>query len=222
MILETDMFIVRHRASGRFLKSDFHARPIDGMAYNPFYWLVPNPFAADVYYSRAPWDHFFGVARIANREAGWHLVAEHFDIVHRPGCKCCGDSSGPLHIDLDRDYVDHPSIRCGKHIDRNPCAIDGCKRTTGLGGSVRTTDAWLCSEHWKRFCPPRSARRRAYHRFFAKAKKMGIGKGQRWPDDLEASYWRFWEALIGSARARHAAGGTIDQDEINKLFGWEE
>jgi hypothetical protein len=220
MISESNMWIIRHQ-SGRYLRSDVKAIGCGSMGYEHFSWLVADPFSASALYRRVPWDNMFSEPKPGMPQTGWHLVAEQFDIVRRPGCKCCGDSDGPLHIDLERDYVDHPSIRCAKHIDRNPCAIEGCSRTTGLNGSVRTTDAWLCPDHWRRFCPPRSARRRAYHRFFAKAKKMGIGKGQRWPDDLEASYWRFWETLIGSARARHAAGGTIDQDEINKLFGWE-
>ena len=217
MILETDMFLAEHRASGRYLKSDFHARPRDGMAYEPYYWLVPNPFAADVLYSRRGWEMTF-----ASEKNGWNLVADHFDIVPRPGCKCCGATNIMLHIDMEADFRDHPSIRCYKHKDRNPCAIEGCPRTTALKGSVRTTDAWLCSEHWKRFCPPRSARRRAYRSFFNKAKKLGLTSKDRWPVELEDGYWRFWDLLIRNARAKHAATGALDPSEINRLFGWTE
>lgn len=220
MISETNMWIARHKG-GRFLKSDFHARPRDGMAFEPFYWLVDNPFAADAYYSRGPWDDKFGDTRTTEAWHGWHLVADHFDIIHRPGCKCCGDTDGPLHIDLDMDFTDHPSIRCRKHLDRNPCAIEGCSRTTGLKGSVRTTDAHLCPDHWKRFCPPRSARRRAYRSFFAKARKLGLSNKDRWPDELEHGYWRFWELLIRNARARHTGTGALDPSEINRLFGFD-
>lgn len=69
-------------------------------------------------------------------------------------------------------------------------------------------------------CPPHSPMRRAYNRFFRTAKKLGIGKNDPWPEQLENRYWRFWMGLVG--RARRMAAGDIDMTEINKMFGWDE
>lgn len=209
MISETNMWIVRHK-SGRYLASDVRAIAYGSMGYDFFYWLSDNPLEVSAVYSPKPWERMFATTETSENYHGWHFVADQFDIVHRPGCQCCGYTEGRLWLSDGFNL-----IRCEKHKDRNPCAIDGCARTRSADGRLGN-DQWLCSEHWRSFCPPRSARRRAYHAFFRKAKKLGS-----WPPELEAQFWRFWDTLVASARARHAAGGTIDQDEINKMFGWD-
>ena len=95
--------------------------------------------------------------------------------------------------------------------DRVRCAINGCDRSTGRTG---TTD-WICSVHWKRHCPPRSLRRRAYHRFFAKAKRHG------WSDELNAQFWRFWDLLVRLANEAEGRA-AFDMSEVNKMFGWTD
>lgn len=104
-------------------------------------------------------------------------------------------------------------VRCDKHHDRNPCAVEGCKRTTSADGHF-ALDGWLCGTHWKMACPPHSAPRRVYHRFFRIAKRRG------WDRALEARFWRVWGRLVAIARTR-AAGGHIDEAEIKRLFGWD-
>ncbi len=144
-----------------------------------------------------------------------------FRIVPAPSCGCCGSNwwrdgwgdSGPLRLMVDASQVENRTWRCEKHVERNPCAIEGCRRTTAAPESGRLgSDQWLCGEHWRRFVPPRSLRRRAYHAYFRRAKREG------WSPPLRRKFWRFWDSLVASARSR-AAGGHIDKGEIERLFG---
>lgn len=143
------------------------------------------------------------LAEYGNREppGGWHL-----DPVVT--CGCCGSPD----VGQTRD----DQHRCDRHRGRNPCAIEGCKRTTEApeSGTLRD-DQWICGTHWKRLVPPRSARRRAYHAFFRRAKRRG------WDDDLRRRFWQFWNSLIASAR-RRAAVGYLDERAIDRLFGFDE
>lgn len=125
-------------------------------------------------------------------------------------CRCCGVKLAE-NASL-KDWQGNPTWRCSKHIDRNPCAIEGCTRTTKASGQY-ATDQWLCGEHWKIGCPPRSAKRRIYHRYFARAKKYG------WSESSRISFWAFWNRLV--AQARKKCAGDIDETEINRMFGWE-
>lgn len=100
-------------------------------------------------------------------------------------------------------------------MKRNPCAIEGCTRTRAAPSSGELADhQYLCGTHWRRYVPPRSRRRQAYLAFWRKAEKEG------WHEDLRKRYWRFWDALVASARARHAAG-ALDVAEINRIMGWD-
>jgi len=107
-------------------------------------------------------------------------------------CECCGEPavSWP---EAARD--DRNGGRCERHRGRNPCVIEGCKRTTEAPEGRLSTLQWFCGEHWRRFCPPRSRRRRAYHAFFRLAKRHG------WTYRLNSQYWRFWYSLVAVARA---------------------
>lgn len=108
--------------------------------------------------------------------------------------------------------------RCYKHRDHTPCSIDGCTKGRKFADGVYGPGTWNCGIHWRLVCPPRSPLRRTYNRFFRIARKLGVAK-ERWPDELERRYWRFFAGMI----ARHHRGlvGYINVDEINKLFGWD-
>lgn len=100
------------------------------------------------------------------------------------------------------------------------CAIDGCTHQTGRH---EHQGAWICSTHWRRHCPPRSARRRAYHRYFREAKRHGWGyrgKTGRQPR-LDWRFWDFWKRLVRFANIAEQAG-KIDMTEINKMFGFTD
>jgi hypothetical protein len=106
--------------------------------------------------------------------------------------------------------------RCLKHQGRHACAIEGCSRSKRAEPrETVSNDVWICAEHWRRYFPPRSRPRRAYHSIFREVKRRG-----GWDSQMRTRYWRFWATLVGSARARHAAG-TLDVTEINRIMGWD-
>lgn len=132
-----------------------------------------------------------------------------------PFCACCGIYATVVRPARVVRVVPHRNRqwRCEKHADRNPCAIEGCERTTPARGFFGT-EQWLCGEHWRMACPPKSAQRRVYNRLFALEKKHG------WTPDLDARYWRIWPNILRHARGLTA--GDIDMKEINAMFGWTE
>jgi len=161
------------------------------------------------------------IASYADRVEG--LVGE-----RAPACECCGvtryhrfDDDGNAHDHehgLERLYARKQMFyRCGKHRDRNPCAVDGCARTTDAKGWL-ANDGWLCGEHWKIACPPGSPSRRVYNRLFALHRKED-GKGKPWSPVLNRRYWRVMGAIVLHARA--ATAGDLDMKTINEMFGWE-
>lgn len=130
-----------------------------------------------------------------------------FSLLLVPQCRVCGVPAATR--------PPGPHRRCARHAASNPCAIEGCKRSRAAPESGRLADdSWMCSEHWRRFVPPRSLRRRAYHAFWRKAKRHG------WTPELIEQFNRFWDTLVSAARAK-SVGGTINVIEINRLFGWE-
>lgn len=143
------------------------------------------------------------------------------EIALEPHCSCCGlcgwgYSLSQLNLLRSWDGSvrgDLTAVRCSKHLGRNPCAIEGCTKTTKAEGR-HASDSWLCAEHWRIGCPPRSKTRLVYHRYFRRAKRFG------WNDESAASFNAFWRRLV--ARARKRCAGDIDMNEINAMFGWSE
>lgn len=156
------------------------------------------------------------------------LDQDGYAITRKPACGCCGRHwlrAGDT-ADSITTYA-NGATRCSDHHGRNPCAIEGCKRTRAAptydnGEPFHADDQTLCAEHWKRYVPPRSRARRAYHRYFAQAKRHGWdwkgkdGKSAR----LDWRFHRFWDALVKVAR-RRSQEGHVDMAEINRLMGWE-
>ncbi len=116
--------------------------------------------------------------------------------------------------------------RCDRHRERNPCAIEGCQRTgpcpTFNDGRLFLSNAdYLCGEHWRRHCPPRSKTRRAYRRFWRIAKRQATAENPSgWTPQLRQRFDLFWRALIARAR-RRATDGFVDEAEIAKMMGWD-
>jgi hypothetical protein len=194
-----------------FLFIDHHEAAV-GREDRAYQWFAPATAAQR--WAREHCDRFLN----ESVPAGSPALQEQFAgviVIQAPICACCGDVAfrslscvSPNPDPVLRFY------RCAKHRDRNPCAIEGCKRTTAANGRY-ASDQWLCSEHWRRFVPPHSPTRRAYHRFFRLAKRHG------WDDRLRRRFWRFWRGLVAQAR-RKAEGGSIDETAINRMFGWED
>lgn len=124
-----------------------------------------------------------------------------YELVPVPFCQVCGTPLRKL-----------GEIRCRKHAGRNPCAIEGCKRSTSAGRSGYRNDLWLCGTHWRALVPPGSAERKIYNRFFRRWKRYGE------TDDSIRAFWRFWFRMISRARAR--GRGDLDVAEINRVMGW--
>jgi hypothetical protein len=153
------------------------------------------------------------------------LEQEHFDpalfvIKPRPVCACCGD----VDIVKNADGFYSP-YRCAKHRDWNPCVIEGCKRVRVApvrsdGRAYLANNQVICSQHWRRYVPPRSPARRAYHRFWRIAKKQATPDNPHgWTVGLNRRFDRFWRGLVAHVR-RKATDGHLDEAEINRLFGW--
>jgi len=213
VISHGDRFVIRH-ASGRYLQWRTHfptIKRVDGSdsgCHDPsqpsalFFLLVESPLHGSKVSEASHWQKFI------ENDASWAAVADQFEVRPAPGCNCCGERHFSMHLEGE-------IARCEKHRGRNPCAVEGCRRTCAADGRL-ANDQFLCSEHWRRFVPPRSPTRRAYHRFFQLAKKRG-----GWDRPLERRFRRFWRALINRARSQHE-NGRIDVAEINQLFGWDE
>lgn len=120
-------------------------------------------------------------------------------------CNCCG---APAYIRVRGRYA-----RCRAHESRNPCAIEGCCRTTAASDGSLANDRYLCGEHWRVLVPPRSRPRRAYHAHFRRAKRLG------WDEQRKRAYWLFWDSLVKMAR-RRAEGGFVEEAAINRIMGW--
>ena len=150
-----------------------------------------------------------------------HYPADVYGLRQAPSCDCCGAINDIQRRDVRiiKENRLGRIVRCAKHLDRNPCAVDGCSRTTAAHHGYLDNRLWLCGEHWKIACPPRSAARRVYHRIFRLHVKRD-GKDAPWSPDLDHRFWRIWGAII--RRARSATAGDIDMDEINKMFGWDQ
>ncbi|MFL6864099.1 MAG: hypothetical protein ACJ8DZ_13980 [Allosphingosinicella sp.] len=111
------------------------------------------------------------------------------------------------------------AYRCERHEGRNPCCIEGCRRSVAApvedGVPHLANDQAICGTHWRLYMPPRSLIRRAYHAHFRRAKRLG------WTHRSVAKFERFWDALVRTAR-RRSEGGHVDEAAINRLFGWDQ
>lgn len=135
----------------------------------------------------------------------WPYGRRHVHIAPVIACQCCG------RIDSARIVAsDPPQVRCEQHVGRNPCAVQGCRRTRE--GNRPALDSWLCGAHW-RGVSRRS--KRIYARIWRLQKKSG-----GWTDTLNTRFWRIWGAIV--LEARRAARGDVDMKEVGELFGWDE
>lgn len=163
-----------------------------------------------------------------NVPALMHMLAEYYwdrsewSVVNAPVCACCGD----VHIVKNADGFYSP-YRCDKHRHWNPCVIEGCKRVRVApmrtdGRAYLANNQVICSEHWRRYVPPHSPLRRAYHRFWRIAKRQQTPSNPHgWDEALDRRFRRFWRGLVAQVR-RKSTEGHIDEAEIAKLFGWDQ
>ena len=139
-------------------------------------------------------------------------------------CRCCGERVTYQTVEqAEAELYGHR--RCEKHMDRDPCAIEGCTKTTARPKLCGPDDgkSWLCGVHWRIGVLPRSKLRRHYHRYFAIAKRHGwqarIGKRCH---PHRVYFWRFWLRIVLPAARARCEEGRIDVEEIHKMFGWDQ
>ncbi|ALC12453.1 hypothetical protein [Sphingopyxis sp. 113P3] len=213
MISHGEGFLARHR-SGRYLDARAHfvtLKTVDGRdtgMHDPvhpmatIFSLVDSPFAAAPVPDRGKLEEWL-------RLHDWGLVWDQWEIVPGPGCIVCGERwHHPMKTDTRGEH------RCKKHHGRNPCAIEGCKRTTAAKGFT-ASDQYLCAEHWRRYVPARSRMRKLYFAHLRRGKRYG------WNRKSARAFERLWRFIVKTARARHE-GGFLDEAEINRIMGWDK
>ena len=134
-------------------------------------------------------------------------IVEQLEIYPTPICGVCGAWSP--------QYADCGVYRCYRHLKANACVIDGCSRFRKTEYQPRD-DWFMCSTHWRAFVPPKSAMRRIYNRVWRLSKQAEHRGGARHRE------MRVWRAIVRRARQAHSGQfeGFVDEDEINKMFGW--
>lgn len=139
-------------------------------------------------------------------------------LVHVPGrgfipctwCRVCGGAIPPVPGIKPEDH------RCYQHQDRNPCLVEGCRRSGPVPEDGKLAlDQLICGTHWRLYVPARSLLRRTYNAHFRRAKRKG------WTHKSVAQFERFWDSLVKTVRRRSEAG-HVDVAAIHRLFGWDE
>lgn len=100
--------------------------------------------------------------------------------------------------------------RCWRHVEHTPCAVHGCTKGRKFKDGCWDDATWVCGIHWREVCPPRSALRRAYLRFYRTARRLGVESG-RWPPELERRYWRFFRGMVAR---HHRRIGLVDDGAV--------
>ena len=211
MITVTDRAQIYHASNRGFLFID-HAEADVGREDRCYQWRAPA--TAGHRWHRAAVDRFL-TEIMPTCSPQLQAQFEGCIIVQAPICACCGDVAfheltcvRPDPDPTKREY------RCQKHRDRNPCAIEGCRRTAPADGHF-ASDQVICGEHWRRYVPKGSRARRAYLAHFRRAKRYG------WtPENIEA-WRRLWDLIVAKTR-RQSTEGRLDEAEINKMSGWED
>lgn len=72
-----------------------------------------------------------------------------FTLIPIAACQCCGERY--------RVTGNGTEARCAKHVGRNPCAVEGCKRTRSAApwheGFAYRNNVYLCGEHYRLAAP---------------------------------------------------------------------
>ncbi|ALC13794.1 hypothetical protein [Sphingopyxis sp. 113P3] len=139
------------------------------------------------------------------------LDASLYGIEKVPTCGCCGTDQGLTAVYDGRIDAAARHYRCEKHVERIPCAIEGCRRTYKLELGDSYSSRVVCGKHW-RLAPK--------HMRDAVARVRRIGVKANWPRPIINRFCRLWERTVRAAQS--AAAGDIDVAEINRVMGWDQ
>lgn len=200
MHVQRERFRIRRRDTGAHL--DFRLQFNTGWAIAAYCWPKDKAeqIVADIKAGNGP-NHFT------------YGVAEQLEVYPAPICGVCGQG-WPQYGVRTEDFEVH---RCEKHKSSLACAIEGCSKSRKTEHQP-VDDGFFCTEHWRLFVPPRSRMRKAYHALWRRHKRLG-----RWTPELDAQYHRIWDLIVRRARQAHSGQfeGFVDEDAINKMFGWD-
>lgn len=211
MISTTDRAQIYNPGNQGFLYID-HREANVGREDRHYQWLAPATAAQQ--WERGEVERFLTEIAPVLSGAVWEQFAG-CRAVQAPICACCGPVA--FHELKCVRFGAEPEVReyrCQKHRDRNPCAIEGCRRTAPADGRL-ASDQVLCGEHWRRYVPKGSRARRAYLAHFRRAKRYG------WDQHSIDAFHRLWDRIVTRAR-RQSTEGAIDEGEINRMFGWSD
>lgn len=213
-MITADAFQIRDRATGRFLQwaivESFvpnrmengvlvHGRPVRW----GYLWKEDRNCAGT--WSREHVERFLASPHTWTRD----LDGKDLECVPGPACECCGTvERGWIEIDhgnatrgaVTRHVaVDPDRWRCEKHIGRNPCCIEGCRKTfaheRSRGEPMGYDTRIMCGRCWRQ--APKWMRDRE-SRIRRLAKKRG------WTDRICRLHNMAWEACRRAVeRARH-------------------
>ena len=128
-----------------------------------------------------------------------------------PTCGCCGTDvgvTGYYQGRIDPEALHH---RCEKHVDRNPCLVEGCGRTFASDGNYRIE--FVCGKHF-RLAP--IAVRRGIKNIERLAKKHG------WKLILQRRHEQLWARAVRGIKAALAGDiDVLDMAEVNRVMGWD-
>lgn len=209
-MIGADAFQIQHRVTGLFLQVDGWG-PDNAFAY---YWKSEQTEAGTWRGSEV--DRFL-------MDRPEQFANEPLRKVPGPACGCCGarywsanryDATRPKMVVESANPL-RRVWRCEKHIGRNPCCIEGCKRTFAHkdDGDGRGAESYhwtvMCGHCWRQ--APKWMRDRV-----TKIRRLARRRG--WTEQISRLHSMAW----GACHRAIVNGRRLDEAEINKMFGWDQ
>lgn len=188
-MLTPDAFQIQAKESGKFLRTAFRSPGFAvGETPRPVQWFAffeEDPAEADT------WRYEHAASTLADER--YPIQRERMRIVPAPRCGCCGSlwwrdassDSGRLKLVVDHVHPARKVWRCEKHMARNPCCIEGCRKTFAHKGDDSYDGRVMCGRCWRQ--APKWMRDR-------ESKIRRLGKRRGWDDRLCRLHHMAWEA----------------------------
>lgn len=196
----SDFWQIRREDTGLYLQQGYTKRPGDGGWDYGWIWVEDQLGAGG-------WGRESVEKMVAHPE-NYHRDLEGIPVraVLGPQCGCCGkfprrwDASCYV-IDLERFYRrGRAHWRCGKHVGRNPCCIEGCGSTFGLKLDEDYFWRFICGRHWRE--GPKWLRDRV-----AKFRKLAKRRG--WTDQICRIHSKAWDRVVEAIIAQRQPADHI-------------
>jgi hypothetical protein len=182
-MIRCDAFQIQAKETGKFLRTAFLSPGFAvGEKPRPPQWFAhfeEDPFAAE------SWRLEHAIRVLADDR--YPVQRERMRIVPAPRCGCCGALwwRGPLKLVVDALHPAGKVWRCEKHIARNPCVIEGCRKTFAHKADRDYDTTIMCGRCWRQ--APKWMRDRA-------SKISRLAKRRGWTDQLCRIHDMAWQA----------------------------